>query len=82
MNIKMLQNLMEEKYTEVHFEVFLQFLDGLHDAATVGELNSVSPMDIREILGWLDDIIYTAEETVREIQESLETPDPKYWTEN
>jgi len=72
MNMDMLKQLLEQQHTDAHFDLFLQFLDRLHDAATAEALHEVSPLDAREILGWLDDFIYTAQETVREIEDSTQ----------
>jgi gluconate kinase len=63
-----LRKLLVEKYTEAHFEVLLQIMDQLHDAATVNNLAAITPLTTREMIGWLDDIIYTAEETIRELE--------------
>jgi len=67
-DMQMLYKMLNEQYTEETFEALLQLMDALHDAAAVGELNQVSPLEAREVIGWLDDIIYTAEETIRELQ--------------
>lgn len=69
-DMQVLRQLMTEKFGEEHFEVMLQLIDTLHDAAITGELGQVSNLDKRTIIGWLDDIIFTAEETIRELQES------------
>jgi len=58
----------EQFFTEAHLEAMLQMVDRLHDAAAVGRLETVTPMDARTLIGWLDDIIFTAEETIRELQ--------------
>ncbi len=66
-----LRKLLVEKYTEAHFETLLQMMDQLHDAATVNNLSAISMLTAREMIGWLDDIIYTAEETIRELETNL-----------
>lgn len=68
-----LRKLLVEKYTDAHFEALLQIMDQLHDAATVNNLSAISPLTAREVIGWLDDIIYTAEETIRELETNLKT---------
>ena len=42
-------------------------LDQLHSAASEGQLHTVTTLSRRELIGWLRDVIYTAEETIREI---------------
>ncbi len=73
------QHMLTEQYTEDHFEALLQLIDRLHDAAAAGKLGEVSPMDAREIAGWLDDIIFTAEETLRELQANDCVPAATPW---
>jgi hypothetical protein len=83
MDMQNLNKLLMEHCTEAHFEALLQMIDRLHDAAAADCLETVSPMDPREILGWLDDIIYTAEETMREIQAGLTVTDfGRIWSDN
>ncbi|MBZ0308107.1 MAG: hypothetical protein K8I82_18720 [Anaerolineae bacterium] len=67
------RKFLTEQYTEAHFEALLQLMDKLHDAATVNNVAAVSPLTPREIIGWLDDIIFTAEETIRELQANTHT---------
>ncbi len=45
-----------------------QALDRLHDDACAGRLSSLSPLGPAEIVGWLEEFIYTAQETIFEIQ--------------
>ena len=82
-NMHVLRKMMAEQYTEAHFEAILQMIDRLHDAAALEDVQSVSLMDKRTIIGWLDDIIFTAEETIRELQESRETVNElQGWSKN
>jgi hypothetical protein len=78
-----LRNLMAEQYTEAHFEALLQIIDRLHDAAAVNNLSAVCEVDARIVVGWLDDIIFTAEETIRELQATIR-PEQEVveWAEN
>jgi hypothetical protein len=82
MDMQILQKMLTEQLTEAHFEALLQVMDRLHDAATVGELESTTPMDAREVMGWLDDIIFTAEEVARELQATVRANEPKTWSDN
>lgn len=81
-DMHMLHKMLNELYTEAHFEALLQMMDRLHDAAAMGELEAVCMMDTREVMGWLDDIIYTAEETVRELREQLNAGARREWSDN
>lgn len=48
-------------------ELFLR-LDELHDYAAAGRIEAATPLSRAELRGWLEDIIYTARETLREIE--------------
>ena len=54
-------------YSEAGFERIFAKLDLLHDLAGEGRLSEATPLRAAEIIGWLEDIIFTAEETIREI---------------
>ena len=47
-------------------EIFLR-LDLLHDYASVGRLTDVTTLSRAELRGWLEELIYTARETLREM---------------
>jgi hypothetical protein len=83
-NMQFVEKMLTELCTDAHFEVLLQIVDRLHDAAAAGRLETVTPMDAREVMGWLDDIIYTAEETMRELQATLEANEEpsRGWSDN
>ena len=49
------------------FEHLFNRLDLLHDLASEGRLVEATPLNASEVVGWLEDIIFTAEETIREI---------------
>lgn len=48
-------------------ELFVR-LDLLHDYASSGRLDEVSPLSRAELRGWLEEIIFTARETLREME--------------
>lgn len=50
------------------FEAIFVALDELHDDVCAGRLNTLSGMALEEMVGWLDDIVYTAQETIVEIK--------------
>lgn len=82
MDMQILQKMLTEQLTEAHFEALLQVMDRLHDAAAMGDLEKMTPMDARELIGWLDDIIFTAEEVARELQVTVRANEPKAWSDN
>lgn len=43
-------------------------LDELHTAASEGALPGVTPLSNAELVGWLREFIYTAQETISEIE--------------
>jgi hypothetical protein len=63
-DIRILQAL----FTDIRFESIFNALDRLHDAAACGKLHEVTNLSKEEVLGWLKDIAYTAEETIREME--------------
>lgn len=79
-NMNELRKMLVEKLTEAHFEAQLQLLDRVHDAATLGTLNDVTELDKRTLIGWLDDLIFTAEETIREIEATEKVNNGWQWT--
>lgn len=50
-------------------EIFLR-LDLLHDYAASGRLAEISPLSRAELQGWLKELIFTLQETLREIEHS------------
>ncbi len=49
-------------------DIFLR-LDLLHTYASVGRLDDVTTLSSAELRGWLEELIYTARETLREMGE-------------
>ncbi len=54
-------------FSDAGFEHIFAKLDLLHDLASEGRLIEATPLRGTEVIGWLEDIIFTAEETIREI---------------
>lgn len=52
-------------------ELFLR-LDLLHDFASEGRLGDVTPLSSAELRGWLEELIFTARETLREMDGNAE----------
>ena len=50
-------------------ELFLR-LDLLHDYAAAGRLEDATPLSPAELRGWLEELIYTARETLREMEDN------------
>lgn len=48
-------------------ELFLR-LDTLHDYAAAGRLPEITSLSDAELQGWLEDLIYTARETLHELR--------------
>jgi hypothetical protein len=59
--------LIQAEFTEAWFETLFKALDRLHDAAS-GEQSPELAIAPAEMMGWLDDIIYTAQETMAELR--------------
>jgi hypothetical protein len=55
-------------YDDEWFEAVFIALDHLHDAVSVGQPDSISPVIPADMVGWLQDIVYTAQEAIAEIQ--------------
>jgi hypothetical protein len=55
-------------YNEARLSHLLDALDELHSAASEGDIHSVTPLSNAELTGWLRDVIYTARETLAEIE--------------
>jgi gluconate kinase len=64
-DIRILQAL----FTDARFESIFNAIDRLHDAASSGKLAEVTNLTADEVIGWLQDIAYTAKETIRELEE-------------
>jgi len=63
-DIRILQAL----FTDIRFESIFNAIDRLHDAASSGKLAEVTNLSTDEVIGWLQDIAYTANETIRELE--------------
>jgi gluconate kinase len=68
-DIRILQAL----FTDARFESIFSAIDRLHDAASNGKLAEVTNLSADEVIGWLQDITYTANETIRELKEADDT---------
>jgi len=55
-------------YNDARFATLFQALDELHTAASENDLEIMTTMSKAELVGWLRDFVYTAEETIMEIE--------------
>ena len=56
-------------YNESRLSTLLDALDELHSAASDGDTRAVTTLSNAELIGWLREVIYTARETMEEIEE-------------
>ncbi len=54
-------------YSDTRLDAVLEALDTLHSAASEGTLSQATTLTETELKGWLIDLIYTARETLVEI---------------
>ncbi|MCS6870535.1 MAG: hypothetical protein NZ571_03675 [Anaerolineae bacterium] len=55
-------------FTEDRFAALFRTVDRLHDIVCEGKLAQVTTLSAEEVIGWLQDIGYTIQETIRELQ--------------
>lgn len=55
-------------YNEMRLADLFQVLDELHTAASDGQLQNITSLTSSEIVGWLNDLAFTAQETISEIR--------------
>lgn len=67
-------------FTETRFAAMVETLDALHSAASEGRVRDVSPLTHAELIGWLYEVVYTAQETLAEI-EGEGAGEPHEWRE-
>jgi hypothetical protein len=64
--------LLRAPYDAAWFEMVFQAIDRLHDAVSAGGPATVSILAPAEMVGWLEDILYTAQEALAEIRAKSE----------
>ncbi|MCK6579891.1 MAG: hypothetical protein L6Q98_17510 [Anaerolineae bacterium] len=57
-------------YNDARLSSLFDALDALHSAASDGSLRTVTTLSNAEMIAWLRDLIYTAQETIEEIQDN------------
>ncbi|HIC88542.1 MAG TPA: hypothetical protein EYP04_03955 [Anaerolineae bacterium] len=65
----LLQRLKRELSEEGFEQIFLK-LDLLHDLASFGLLTQVTSLPLEQIRGWLEEFIFTARETLQELDQN------------
>jgi hypothetical protein len=63
--------LARASFDEAWFEIVFLALDKLHDTVSQQRASTVSPVAPAEMVGWLEDIIYTAQEAIVEIRATM-----------
>ena len=63
-----LRDRLRRDYGAEGFEELFVRLDLLHDYAAAGRLGDVTALTPAEVRGWLQELIFTARETLREIE--------------
>ncbi len=58
----------ERRMGNAQLESLLDTLDELHDAASEGTLPQMTNMSKTDLLAWLNEVIYTAQETLTELE--------------
>ena len=61
-------NQQDQSQQQENIESVLAWLDELHSAASEGTATELSQMNQRELVAYLREVIYTAQETIRELQ--------------
>ena len=65
-----LRDRLRRDYGAEGFEELFVRLDLLHDYAAAGRLGDLTSLSTTEVRGWLQELIFTARETLREIEKA------------
>ena len=68
------QRQLQILYNEARLGLLVNMMDELHTAASEGMLHTMTPLTGAELVGWLRDFIYTAHETIAEIEQHSVEP--------
>jgi hypothetical protein len=55
-------------FTDAGLAAVFEAFDDLHTAASEGQIHEITALDKQELLGWLQDLVYTAQETIVELE--------------
>lgn len=72
-----LQPNLQLLYNDGRLGSLLDALDELHSAASEGRLGEITTVKDADLVGWLYELIYTAQETMEEIEQHHEQCDPE-----
>jgi hypothetical protein len=64
LDIRVFQTL----FTDARFASLLATVDRLHDVVSEGKLDQVTNLSKDEVVGWLNDILFTVQETINELE--------------
>lgn len=64
-------------YNDGRLGNLLDTLDELHTAASEGRLRQITTVSDADLVGWLYELIYTAQETMAEIENHQEQHEPE-----
>ncbi len=56
--------------TDAGMEAVFEVFDDLHDAVSEGQIDTVTALNSRELVGWLRELVFTAQETIEEIEKA------------
>lgn len=76
MGLKLQPNL-QLLYNDARLGNLLVALDELHSAASEGHLGEITTLNDAEVVGWLYELMYTARETMEEIERHHEEREPE-----
>ncbi len=55
-------------FTDAGLAMVFEAIDDLHDAVSEDQMDELTALDNRELVGWLRELVYTAQETIVEIE--------------
>lgn len=63
------QSPQQQPYTEARLSWLLEAVDELHSAASEGELGALTSLSDYEVVSWLREVIWVAQEALTELEE-------------
>lgn len=61
-------------YNDARLATLFEALDELHSAASEGQLQKITGLNSVELVGWLREFVYTAQETIVELEDQDGNP--------
>jgi hypothetical protein len=56
------------RLSDARMAAMIEVFDDLHTAASEGQLEAMTNLNNRELVGWLRELMFTAQETISEIE--------------